>query len=315
MARKNEPPESMPISLADVAERIRWAMDVRLEFIEAVASGPQTFAPDAACLEEALERWCKDRVREGREEVDALLLTRTQAEVLQWWRDFPQRELLTMLVRRAERRKAKWGPPDGRRPPSHEEGLRIARPMLADVAKKSQFNFQQEAEAVSTTLAVLHLPPFMECSFMELREFVELSAGNCAYFDALAISYGELRSRRMPIPGEISWWHQQVASGKRQRPHGMRRTRKRPLIAVHPVRNVQIHFVMDLLRRLGIRPRGRDRSGCRIVTEVLGLSEGAVELIWKERVWTRSFVVALQEHSRAIAERHGPFHTTQATGS
>ena len=40
----------------DAADLLRWVMDARLDLIEAVASDPQTFAPGAPGLDEALER-------------------------------------------------------------------------------------------------------------------------------------------------------------------------------------------------------------------------------------------------------------------
>ena len=36
-----------------------------------------------------------------------------------------------------------------------------------------------------------------------------------------------------------------------------------------------------------------------------------VERTWKRRLWNSSFVPVMQKHSKAIAERTGPFHTTE----
>ena len=304
---------SSQISFGDAVERLRWVMDVHLEFIEAVASDPQTFAPDAPGLDEALERWRNPRVRKGSEEDDTQLLTCAQEEVLGWWRGFPQSGLLTRLVKRAERRKAKRGPPDERRPPSQEEGMLIATPMLVDAVNKSQFSFTQEAEAVAATLAVHHMPPFAECSPATLSDYVRRSSGDRTYFDALGRSDGMLRSQGMPIPCEIAEWRQQVTAGERQPPPRKPIARGRQRIAVHPLRDLQVQFVIKLLHRLGIPPRGRDRSGCRIAGEIVGVCEDTAELIWKQRVWTPQFASILQEHSRDIARRTGPFHTVEPT--
>ena len=313
MAKKQGRAASSLISFGDAAARISWAVDVRLELIEAVASDPQTFAPDAPGLDEALERWRTPKVRKGSEEADTLFLTRTQEEVLGWWRGFPERGLLTMLVKRAERRKAKRGPPDERRPPSQKEGMLIATPMLVDAVNKSLFSFMQEAEAVAARLAVHHMPPFVECSPATLSDYVGRSSGDRTYFDALGLSYEALRSQGMPIPREMAEWGQQVADGKRQPPPRKPLPRGRQRIAVHLLRNLQVQLVIELLDRLGIPPRGTYRSGCRIAGEIVGVGEDTAELIWKQRIWTPQFASILREHSRDMARRTGPFHTVEPT--
>ena len=75
------------------------------------------------------------------------------------------------------------------------------------------------------------------------------------------------------------------------------------------LRNFQIQFVIGLLDRVGVPPRGTDVSGCRIVAKVkvLGLSEDAVKAIWEMR-----FTVAMRKHSKAIAERAGLLDITEA---
>ena len=75
------------------------------------------------------------------------------------------------------------------------------------------------------------------------------------------------------------------------------------------LRNFQIQFVIGLLDRVGVPPRGTDVSGCRIVAKVkvLGLSEAAVKAIWEMR-----FTVAMRKHSKAVAERAGLLDSTEA---
>ena len=314
----------------DAADLLRWAMDARFDLIEAVASDPQTFAPGAPGLDEALERWRNSTVRKGSEEADAMFLilaqvltptqalTLTQEEALEWWRGFPERGLLTTLARSAKRREAECGTAYERRTPSQDEGMRIARPILADVVKKSQFSFSQEAKAVAATLAFLHMPPFAECSPAQLKDYVRRSSGNRTYFDALEVSHEELCRRGMPIPCEIARWRQEVDAGERRRPPSKPLPKGQPRTAVHPLRDIQIQFVIELLRRLGIPPRGRDFSGCRIVADVLKeigeqVSEWGVELIWKKRVGTTHFPETSRKQAEAIAERTGPFHASPAS--
>ncbi|MDE2765547.1 MAG: hypothetical protein OXI25_03840 [Chloroflexota bacterium] len=313
MAKKKEQAGSSQISFGDVAKLIRWVMDMHLDFIEAVASDPQAFALGAPGLDEALERWRNPRVRKGREEADTMLLTLTQEVVLEWWRGFPQCDLLTSLVRRAKRRRAKCGTPNQRRLPDQKEGRQIARPILGGVVKKSQFSFSQEAEAVAARLAEHHMPPFTECSSATLSDYVRRSSGNRTYFDALEFSFEEFNRRGMPIPCEIAEWRQQIAAGERQPPSMKRISRGRQRIAIHPVRDLQIQLVIKLLDRLGIPPRGRDFSGCRIAAEIVGVSEDTAERIWKHRIWTPHFAPILREHSKAIAQRTGPFHSSPAS--
>ena len=82
-------------------------------------------------------------------------------------------------------------------------------------------------------------------------------------------------------------------------------------------RDIHIQFTIGLLEGLGIPPYGTDVSGCRIVSEALrelsdsglvpkalGLSEGAVERIWKECTRKEgAFEDVMQKYSKAIAER------------
>ena len=330
VAMKKERTASSQTFFDDAADLLRWVMDARLDLIEAVASDPQTFAPDAPGLDDALEGWRNPTVCKGNEEADAMFLTLTQVltpaqaltltqeEALEWWRGFPERGLLTTLARSAKRRKAECGSPHERRTPSQDEGTLIARPILVDVVKKSQFSFSQEAKAVAAALAFLHMPPFVECSPAQLRDYVRRSSGDRTYFDALGISHEGLLSRGTPIPCEIAKWRQEVDAGERRRPPGKPLPRGRPRIAAHLLRDIQIQFVIELLRRLGIPPRGRDFSGCRIVADVLKeigeqVSEWDVELIWKKRVGTRHFPETLRKHSKATAQRTGPFHASPAS--
>ena len=52
-------------------------------------------------------------------------------------------------------------------------------------------------------------------------------------------------------------------------------------------------------------------SDSGIVPKALGLSEDTVTRIWKGRIWKEgAFEDVMRKHSKAIAERNGPFHTT-----
>ena len=79
-------------------------------------------------------------------------------------RTYPERQLLSTLVRRADLRKQGIGEKDDRRHPTEEEGLRIARPLLASIPKKITLDAEGEYESVSKLLAALLKPPMGEDS-------------------------------------------------------------------------------------------------------------------------------------------------------
>ena len=72
------------------------------------------------------------------------------------------------------------------------------------------------------------------------------------------------------------------------------------------LRNLQMQFVIGLLKRVRVPPRGTYVSGCRMVGDVLGLSENTVKRIWEMR-----FTHEMRKHSEAIAERIGLIDTTE----
>ena len=238
-----------------------------------------------------------------------------KAEVREWLQDFPERELLTDLYRRNARRKARRGSPDGRRRPSHEDGLRIARALLADVPDTGQFDSEWESAAVPEALAALWLPPIGVRSPDELREYIERSEACRVYFDALKRILEELDNRNQAISRPLARWQARAAGGRGRRPARMPRPANRPVDLAILLRDLQIQFAILILLRIGVPPKGNPVSGCRIVSEALEreLSEHTVERIWKQRIWRRSFGLVMQKHSRAIATRTGlsVFHTTE----
>ena len=111
-----------------------------------------------------------------------------RAQAMEWWQGFPERRLLTALYRRKALRKAVCGSPGKRRRPSHSEGLRIARLMLADIPDTSRLDFEWEAEAVSKVLASLLLPPPVGAPSPEtLQQYIDLSRSSRVHYDALKL--------------------------------------------------------------------------------------------------------------------------------
>ena len=183
----------LPESLTEYVLNLRWTNEVRLWIVEEVACGVQTSGTGARGMKEAWERMLRATERGDRKAEEAAFVDYTRAEVWNWWQGFPERRLLTELYRRAARRQEGGGSPDRSRRPSHGEGLRVARPILAYVADPGQFDVEWEFAAMSTVLVALYLPPFGVRSQGLLQEYVGLSRSSRVYFDAL-VRIGSRRS-------------------------------------------------------------------------------------------------------------------------
>ena len=143
-----------------------------------------------------------------------------------------------------------------------------------------------------------------------LQEYIKRSRSNRAHFDALEIIWQELNCRGESIPDPLDKWRTEFIDGLRPRPDRKPVPAHRPVRAAQLVRDIQIQFTIEVLRRVGVKPRGSSVSGCGIVSEVLELSEETVNRIWKERILKRPFG-QMGKHSKAIAERTLPLHTTK----
>ena len=184
--------------------------------------------------------------------------------------------------------------------------------MLADIRHADRFDFEWESEAVPTFLAALLLPPIGVNSPSALREYIERSEASRTYFDALKRMCEELQIRGRVIPPPLFGWRQEVAGGHRRRPRRMRRQAHRPVKPAKLLRDIQIQFTIEVLRKVGVPANGNPVSGCRIVSEALKPSEDTVRLtedtvasIWKGPS------EQMRKHWKATAERTGPFHTTE----
>ena len=292
---------------------LRWFIELRLQLIEEAACGPQDSGTGAPGMEEGRERISRSLGRDWKADEQAIV-DYMRAEVRKWWRDFPEQRLLTDLYKRAALRRAGCGTRYSRRRPCHSEGLRVASGLLADVPKPGPLDAERESAAVSEVLATLLSPPIGVSSPGALREYIERSEASRACFDALERIYEELHNRGKRIPSPLYGWRAQVAGGRRRRPARMPVPPHRPVKPAHLLRDLQIQFTIELLRRVGVRPRGSPVSGCRIVAEALKLLEGTedtedredtVVRIWKEGIWKRPFEDVMRKHSKAIATRTG----------
>ena len=288
---------------------VQWFVELQYEHIEEAALGTLAPETDAPSEEEALE--CLLRIFEERQEESdrETLEAYMGARAWEWWTDYPECQLLTTLVQRADRRKKWLGTKDDKRRPWHEEGLRIARPLLAGIPDKINLDPEGEYEAMANVLAALLSPPMGESSPETLQRYIKLAKSHPVYSDALKRYIEELDDPVKTIPRPEIRWHPRVPGRRRVRHYA--KTIVQPHPPVKPallLRNLHIQFVIGLLQRVQVPPRGKYVSGCRIVACVLvGLSEYTVKDIWKMR-----FTHEMRKHSEAIAERIGLPDTTEA---
>ena len=307
----------LPEGIAEAGRNFRWGIDLLLQLIDEVVCGPQAVGTGGPGMEEAMERMNRAVERRDRKAEDAAIVDYMRAQVREWWQAYPERQLLIDLYQRAARRREKGGSRDSRRRPTHEEGLRVARAMLADTTDAAQFDFAWESEAVSIVLADQWASRDGKRRSAELRVYIDYSRSSRAYFDAVRRTEKKLHSRGESIPGPLGRWRAEVDGGRLRRPARKPVPPHCPVRPAHLVRDVDIQIPIEVLRRVGVRPRSRDVSGCRIVSEALkqvavagrnevDLSEDTVTRIWKERGWGRPFEPMLRKHMKAIAERNIP---------
>ncbi len=121
----------LPEGISDLDPNIRW-------IVEEVVCGLQTSGAGAPGMEEAEAAAIADDMR---------------AELREWWQEFPERHLLLELFQRTAQRREGRGSPDSRRPPSHPEGLRVAKGLLVVIPDTGQLDAELESAAVSEFLA------------------------------------------------------------------------------------------------------------------------------------------------------------------
>ena len=311
----------LPEGIGETGPNLQWAIECQLQLIEEVACAPQASGTGGPGREEAMEPIRRALKRRDKEATSAALVDWVRAEVREWWQAFPERRLLSDLYQRAalrgEGRKSHDGPSGL---PTHREGLLVAKALLADIAAADRFDFAWESEAVSTVLADQWLSLSGKRRPAALQDYIERSRFSRAYFDALRRIVEMLHSRGEFIPGPLARWRDEAAGGLRRRPAKNPVAFHRPITSAQRVRDAQIQLVIELLRRVGIKPRGTRVSGCRVVAEALeriavadrskvALSEETATRIWEARVWKEPFEPVLRKHSKAIADRTGPFRT------
>ena len=296
---------------------LRWGIELRLQLIEEVACAPQASGTGGGPSKEEAEKRLRRAVRRRDTEAeDAAFADWMRVEVREWWQAYPERRLLTDLYRRAARKREKPRSLDSRA--TYNEGLQVARALLAHIAAAALFDFARESEAVSIVLADQWASRDGKRRPAELRVYIDYAGSSRAYFDSCRRIEQRLHDLGEPIPGTLARWRAEAAGGLRRRPAKNPVASHPPVKPAHLMRDVQVQFAIEVLSCVGIRPMG---SGCRIVSAALAqiaaatgrdevaLSEHTVTRIWKERAGERPFEPELRKQMKAIAGRTGPFHT------
>ena len=296
---------TVPESFEEHVENVRWITEKRLEVIEEIASDSDVSEIVVPDLREAKDRVHQALVVGDREAEDEAIVDRFRAELVEWWKNFPERRILSELFWRAKRSRARSGSRDSRRRPTHPEGLRVAKALLAGARDTSVLDIERESSAVAAVLAYQSLLSPAGCPSCELDDFIERSESNVVYYDALWLVWEVLVSRNEDVPDSLIRWMFGAVFGGRQRPDMKPLAPHRPVNSGQLERDVHVQTVIEILRRVGVPPQGSSVSGCRIVAEALELSEDAVALIWKQRGWAKSYEPMLRKHLHAISERTG----------
>ena len=297
----------LPEGIDEMSANFRWGVEWRLRMIEDVVCAPQGSRPGGPGMEESMERARRAAQRGDREVEDAAFLDGMRAEVREGWKDFPERQLLGDLFRRAALRR-KGRPRDkiarhNSRRPTYDEGLRVAKALLADIAATARFDFAWESEAVSIVLA--DHGPLSIASAAGPR----CRSTSTTPTPARSTSTRSHASRRSFVAG-ASPSPAPSPGGGRRLPAGA--CSVPPGSPSHPIappnrrgaREVDIRFAIEVLRSVGVPPMGTPVSGCGFVAAALNIPEDTVTRIWKT-----SFELMMRQQMKATAERTGPFHT------
>ena len=302
----------LPERVPELNPNLRWFITTRLRIIKEVVLGPPVSGTGAPTMQEGWKRMGRAVVRRDRKAEGAAITDYMRSEVRAWWQDFPERRLLTDLYLRAALRRETSGSPDSGRLPSHEDGLRVATALLEDFRDTELLDAQGEADTVARVLAGEGLVTYSILTRAALRMYKKESRTSLAHFDALSHLCTKWDDWGWNLPRQLARWRQEVAEGRRRRPAMKPIPARCPLNSDRLRRDMHLQFVIVVLERVGVRPMGVRVSGCRIVAEASGLSEGTVERIWKACTWRTSFLPEMRKQAKDIAIRHGPFPLPRA---
>ncbi len=301
--------------VAELVPNVLWVVEKRLQVIEEIAPDPQGSGTGGPDKRDANERLRLAWEMGDREAEDEAVVDRIRAETREQWPDTPECRLLADLYLRAAKREEGRGSADGRRRPDLWEGLRVARRLLTEVQGKKRFDPARESREVTQTLVLHWLSHAERCQTCDLEDYIERCEASRAYFDALMYLVAAIKFRGDELAVPLFIWWLEYAIGLRRRPHLGPFPAHRPVNSVNLVRDVQIHFTIEVLHKVGVAPQGSLVSGCQIVAEVLGLSEVTVTRIWKKRIWKRPLEPVLRRYLEAVSERTGLVHDSEVSAN
>ena len=300
----------LPEYVAELDPNLRWAVKTRLQIFDDVVLGSEDSGTGEPSIEEAGQRIRSAVERKDGKAEDGAIVDYQTAEIGALWQDFPDERLFhATLYKRNKLWRAKSGPLDKKRPLSHREGVRIAKPLLSDIPDTDPLDVEWEADTVAKVLA--GQGPFSNIlpSRRVWRKYIKGAQSIRVFFDALHYIHEEMRNRGRAIPRLLARWREDVAVGRLKRPAMKRIPNHRPANWTRLARDIHIQFPIEALKRVGVPPRGEKVSGCRIVAEALGVPELTVVGVWKTCIWRKPYVPVMRKYAKDIAMRHGLYRT------
>ena len=289
----------------EIDRYFRWLMEVRLHVIQELALGTEVSNYGVLWMEEENERICQALEKSEQRDEDEAVLRIVRADLSEWWPDFSEGKLLSRLYRRAARGKAKVGSAYSSREPVRCEAERVANALLTDVNGPMKLDLNYESMVLAAVAGSIILRNIDEYTDDDLMDCICRSRSSRVYYDALWLVYEALLERGKVPPLPLLAWRKSAVEGRIKRPALLTAQSRRPVSSQKLARDFQIQFVIEILRRLGLRPQSGSVSGCSVVSEVLGLSDSAVVGIWQQRLEKKSFGPVLLRLTADMAERTG----------
>ena len=303
-----------PNGVAELADNIRWYADVYLQIMEEVALNPVGPKAVESGKEHAMERIHRARECWDREAEDQAIIDYMRVRMRETWPYYPALQVLSDLYSRAARRKAQHRSPHSRRTPDLKEGEKLAEYLLAGVKFRGGLDTGHESREVSNTLVRYICLPTGEDKARALHEYIERSESSRAYYDALLQLSWHYVNCGKRMPEFLFFWSVECAFGVRHRPPLAMIAAHRPVDLSNFLRNVQMQIAIEILRRVGIAPRGHEFSGCEIVAKEMDLREETVIRIWKNRIWAKPMEPELRRYLEAVHERTGLTYDAEICG-
>ena len=225
--KRNRRVRVLPRKVDDVDLIFRWAVEARLRHIEEIARGLDVSGTDALSAEAAFDGILRSMGRD-RKAPEEDVVYNMRADTRGWWRDFPEKGLLSKLYKRVARRKDGTASGYDWLPPEPDERRRVAVALLADIRVVGSLDAEWEAADVSKTMAGQGLVSNGIPSRRVWRGFIRHSRSIPVYHDALSLICKKLEDRGKAIPKPLDKWQREVADGSRERPDRKPLRRGRP---------------------------------------------------------------------------------------